>query len=356
MDKRYHLLLALFVLLFGRCASTSKITSVVERKQDGNMMLKWEVSPDPDPNEDINIYSAQSDASLSEFTPIRTSKINDHFTVINPSNPDTREFFILKTTTAFSGIITNRIIESQNVKNFRDAGGYFNHSEKQMRWGMIYRSGDLSHATLYDQEKMRRLNIKTVVDLRSVESASKYPILLHPSIKKISIPIVRLSDEIFEELMSNKNLTQADAIRKIQDSYIEIIENNKVDFANLFHLLSDVDNYPILLSGSLGKDRVGLAVYLILSAVGIPEYVILSDYMLSQQLIDVSKIVEDVHSKPEYFQEAVTALMSVKPSYLNYTIDYINQKYGSVNNYIQKELKISSGQINALNRILFYTP
>lgn len=355
MKKEYHyIFIIIYALIFARCASTTKITSVAERNKDGNVMLKWEVSPDPDNDEIINIYSAQSDASITEFTPIKTSKIHDYFTIISPSSPDTREFFILKTTTAFSGIVTNRVIETMKIKNFRDIGGYFTRNDEQMRWGMIYRSGDLSNATLYDQEKMRRLNIKTIIDLRSQETSSKYPILLHPSINIVPLPIVRLSEKTFSDLMENKNLTQSDAVRAIQDSYIDIIETNKEEFSDIFHLLSNEKNYPVLISGSLGKDRVGLVIYFILSAIGIPEHVILSDYMLSQQLIDASKIMEDVHSKPEYYQEAVTALMSVKPSYFNYTIDYINQKYDSVENYILQELKISKAQLNKITRLLLY--
>src|SRR5690554_7681777 len=37
---------------------------------------------------------------------------------------------------------------------------YFTTDDRQIKWGQIYRSADLSSATFYDQEKIRRLNIK----------------------------------------------------------------------------------------------------------------------------------------------------------------------------------------------------
>lgn len=348
----YSLFLILSVFIFSRCISTVKITSVAEKNKDGDLLLKWEVSPDQDGN--INIYSSQSDDSPGNFVPVKTSKITEQFAVINPSSPDIREYYLLKTTSALSGIITNRTIEMRNIKNFRDVGGYFTKNDKQMRWGMIYRSGDLSNATLYDQERIRRLNIKTIIDLRSEKSMTKFPILVHPSINKIAIPITQLDTDALNEMMEDKKLTQSDAVRKIQDSYIGIIENSKEKFEELFLVLSDFNNYPILISGSLGKDRVGLATYLILSAMGIPQNVILNDYMLSQNAINVLQIVDDVHSKPEYFQEAVTALLTVKPSYLNYTIDYINQKYGSVDSYIEKELNFPNNKKSSLHNFLIY--
>lgn len=325
---------------------------MAEKNKDGDLLLKWEVSPDQEGN--INIYSSQSDSDISAFTPIKTSNITDQVTVINPSSPDIREFYILKTTSAYSGIIADRIIEMSNIKNFRDMGGYFTRIDQQMKWGKIFRSGDLSSATLYDQERIRRLNIKTIIDFRSDKTAKIYPILIHPNIRKISLPITPMDDEKINEMMDDENLTRSDAIRDVQDSYIGIIENYKNEFAEMFNVLTDGNNYPVLLSGSLGKDRVGLASFFILYAVGIPQNVIIDDYLLSRQTVDISKIAENVKTKPEYFQEAVTALMSVNPAYINYTIDYINQKYGSIDNYLEKELKLTSGKKILLRKYLLY--
>jgi len=348
----YQIISAFFLLIAAGCASTVKITSVAEKNKDGDLLLKWEVSPDQEGN--INIYSSQSDSDISAFTPIKTSNITDQVTVINPSSPDIREFYILKTTSAYSGIIANRIIEMSNIKNFRDMGGYFTRTDQQMKWGKIFRSGDLSSATLYDQERIRRLNIRTIIDFRSDRTAKRYPILVHPNIRKISLPITPLDDEKINEMMDDENLTRSDAIRDVQDSYIGIIENYKNEFAEMFNILTDENNYPVLLSGSLGKDRVGLASFFILYAVGIPQNVIIDDYLLSRQTVDISKIAENVKTKPEYFQEAVTALMSVNPAYINYTIDYINQKYGSIDNYLEKELKLTSGKKILLRKYLLY--
>jgi protein-tyrosine phosphatase len=348
----YQIISAFFLLIAAGCASTVKITSVAEKNKDGDLLLKWEVSPDQEGN--INIYSSQSDSDLSAFTPIKTSNITDQVTVINPSSPDIREFYILKTTSAYSGIIANRIIEMSNIKNFRDMGGYFTRTDQQMKWGKIFRSGDLSSATLYDQERIRRLNIKTIIDFRSDKTAKRYPILVHPNIRKISLPITPMDDEKINEMMDDENLTRSDAIRDVQDSYIGIIENFKNEFAEMFNILTDENNYPVLLSGSLGKDRVGLASFFILYAVGIPQNVIIDDYLLSRQTVDISKIAQNVKTKPEYFQEAVTALMSVNPAYINYSIDYINQKYGSIDNYLEKELKLTSGKKILLRKYLLY--
>lgn len=347
-----YFIVFLCINLIEGCASAVKITSVAEKNKEGDVLLKWEVSPDQEG--DISIYSSQSDSSLETFTPVKTSNIADQVTVISTSSPDVREFYILKTSSALSGIISNRIIEMHNIKNFRDIGGYFNMENKQLKWGKIYRSGDLSSATLYDQERIRRLGINTVIDFRSEKSAKKYPILVHPSIRKIMLPIVLMDLEKLDELMNDETFTRADAIRYVQDSYIGIIENYKEEYAQMFDILTDENNYPILLTGSLGKDRVGLAAFFILYALGVSEAEIINDYMLSSQTIDILSIVENAQKMPEYMQEAVTALLSVNAAYLNYAVNYIKQKYDTVDNYLEKELKLSSGKKSILRKQMLY--
>ena len=76
MEKYNFIIIpAFFLLIAAGCASTVKITSVAERNKEGDLLLKWEVSPDQEGN--INIYSSQSDTDIGNFTPIKTSNITE---------------------------------------------------------------------------------------------------------------------------------------------------------------------------------------------------------------------------------------------------------------------------------------
>jgi len=344
-------LLVLSALSTG-CISTVKISSVVEKNTDGDYLLKWEVSPDQEG--EIAIYSSPSDSSLNDFASLQSYKITDQVALINPSESGFREYFLLKTKGANSGIVANRIIEMDEIKNFRDVGGYFTSDNKQMRWGRIYRSGNLSTATLADQDKIRKLGIKTIIDFRSEKTAKKYPILLHPGIRRIAVPISLMDAEKLDEQLRDEDFNRSDAIRFVQESYVGIVENYKPAFSEMFNILIDEGNYPILLTGSLGKDRVGLASYFILYAIGVPENVIQDDYLLSNRVIDISATVENAQSLPEYMQEAITAMLSVNRAYINYVIDHIKQQYGSVDNYLEKELNVGSGKKILLKKYLLY--
>lgn len=340
------------VVLISGCASSVKISSVVEKDTGGDFLLKWEVSPDQEGT--IDIYSSLTDSSLTNFTPLASANITDQVMRLNPTGSGLREYFILRTAGVHSGVVANRVIEMNNIKNFRDIGGYFTNDNHQIKWGQIYRSADLSNATLYDQERIRRLKIRTVIDFRSEGAAKRYPILLHPSIRKISLPLAPMDAEKLDEQLDDKQFDRSDAIRYVQESYVDIVENHKEQFGELFDVLTNDSNYPVLLAGSLGKDGVGLASYFILHVLGVAPNTLEQDYMLSNQLIDPAKSKIEAQNLPEPLQEAVTAMLSVNRAYLNYVIDHINLTYGSVDNYLEKELRVTSGKRNLLRKYLLY--
>ena len=345
-------ILILLLVLTYSCMSTVKITSVVEKDNEGDFLLKWEVSPDQEGN--IDVYSSLTDSSITSFTPLSSAKIADQVMRINPTGSGLREFFILRTGGVQSGVVANRVIDMNNIKNFRDIGGYFTTDDRQIRWSKMFRSADLSSATLYDQERIRRLNIKTVIDFRSEKTTGKYPILIHPKIQKISLPLTPMDAGKLDELISNRSFNRSDAIRYVQESYVDIIENHKEQFGDLFDILISDANYPILLTGELGKDGVGLVTYLILYAIGVPQSTIEQDYMLSNRLIDPAKSEVDAGNLSESMQEAVTAMLSVNRAYLNFVIDHINEKYGSVDNYLESELRVTNSKRNILRKYLLY--
>lgn len=353
MQRLFHIfpLCTLLVFIIG-CASTVKITSVVEKDRGGDFLLKWEVSPDQEGN--IEIYSSLTDSSLASFTPLTSARIGDQVMRVNPAGSGLREYFILRAAGVHSGVVANRVIDMDNIKNFRDIGGYFTVDNHQVKWGEIYRAADLSSATLYDQERIRRLKIKTVIDFRSEAAAKRYPILLHPSIRKVSLPLAPMDAEKLDEQIKDEQFDRSDAIRYVQESYVDIVENHKKQFGELFDLLTNDSNYPILLAGSLGKDGVGLAAFFILHVLGVPPATLEQDYMLSNQHIDPAKAKLDARNLPEPMQEAVTAMLSVNRAYLNYAVDHINQTYGSVDNYLEKELRVTSGKRNLLKKYLLY--
>ena len=334
------------------CITTIKIASVVEKNTDGDFLLKWEVSPDVEGK--IDIYSAMTDTSVRNFTPIRTKLVEDQFALLNPSGSGLREFFILKTSGVTSGIISNRSIDMDNILNFRDLGGYFTADEKQLRWGRLYRSGHLSNANLFDQEKLKRLGIKTIIDFRTEEDRKAHPYFIN--ISKINLPIIPGDLLTFKDKLLNDNLSRSETIIHLQEAYQDMVENNAEKYAEMFDVLLDPNNYPVLITSFLGKDRAGIASALLLYALGVPEYIIEEDYLASNKYIDPRKTINYSGTLSESLQESVTALFSANNAYLNSAFDYIKEKYGSIDNYLEKKIRVSKGKIIILRKLILYNP
>lgn len=66
-----------------------------------------------------------------------------------------------------------RVIEFEGILNFRDIGGYRARDGGCVRWGMVFRSGDLSAATDKDLQRITELRIRIVIDLRGADSVEE---------------------------------------------------------------------------------------------------------------------------------------------------------------------------------------
>ena len=352
MKYIYIILSIVFASLLMGCMSTIKIASVVEKNKDGDFLLKWEVSPDVEGQ--IDIYSAMSDTSIRNFTPKGKKLVEEQFALLNPTGSGLREFFILKTSGVTSGIISNRVIDMDNISNFRDLGGYYTNDENQLKWGNIYRSGHLSNANLFDQDKIKRLGIKTIIDLRTEADRKAHPYFINVS--KINIPVESCDFITIKDKILKENFNRSETILYMQNAYKEIVENNKEKYAEMFDVLLDKNNYPILISSHLGKDRAGIAAALLLYALGVPEHIIEEDYLASNNYIDPKKTITFSEPLTESLQEAMTALFSANRAYLGFTFDYIRETYGSVDNYLEKEVRVSKGKTIILRKLMLYNP
>lgn len=346
------ILFFIFAYLLSGCVSTIKIASVVEKNRDGDFLLKWEVSPDVEGK--IDIYSAMTDTSIRNFSSVRTKLVEDQFALLNPTGSGLREFFLLKTSGVTSGIISNRSIDMDNVSNFRDLGGYFTSDEKQMRWGKVYRSGHLSNSNLFDQDKLKRLGIKTIIDFRSDEDRKAHPYFTN--ITKINIPIIPGDIYSIKDKLITEGFTRSETIIYMQEAYKEMLEDEADKFADVFDVLLDANNYPVLFTSFLGKDRTGIASALLLYALGVPDYTIEEDYLASNKYIDPKKTLSYSGTLPETVQESMTALLSANSAYINYAFDYIKEKYGSIDNYLEKKVRVSRGKTIILRKLLLYNP
>lgn len=348
--------LAIF-FLFGsifiatRCSKKPDISFFCEKDKSGDYVIKWEVYPDQITDE-ISIFRSENDSTFPEEKDFLVN-LKDYTTRIKAKNPLNREFFRLKVNDTYSGIISNRFFEMDNVQNFRDLGGYFTTDNKQMKWGKIYRSGELTSLSEEDSKIIKSLRIKTIIDFRENDEYKISPNLFNVE-KTVHIPIPFGNRRYIRDKVLDRTFYREDAIAFTQDMYRIQIEYYAEKYAEFFDILCDEKNYPVLVQGYLGKDKTGLGCYFLLRAVGIPDDVNTDDYIMSNNYIKENQVIGEAKYLPEHMQEAATVFCKTDMIYLNYAKACMIEVSGSVDEYMTQKLRLTPEKREKLKKILLY--
>lgn len=249
----------------------------------------------------------------------------------------------------------HRKIVLDGTSNTRELGGYKTKDGRSLKWGVLYRSDKLSELTDADQEYLLQLGIKRVIDFRSSEEKQNEPDQLPSTLKYIEMPIEAdgaIRPKVEAILKGDLN----------EDVGAILVETNKEfisDFSGVYKgfIESLIENQePTLFHCTAGKDRAGFAAALVLLAVGVPEKIVIEDYMKTNKYTE--ETIQDYINKINLYSlgsvdaEILRPLLGVEERFIRAALDEIKQKYGSVENFIRDELKIRDESIVELKNFL----
>ena len=100
---------------------------------------------------------------------------------------------------------------------------------------------------------------------------------------------------------------------------------------------------PCIIHCSAGKDRTGVAVAILLAALGVPREDIVANYVISASIAgleaDMARAVTragDVDNLvARYPADAIAAMMDASPDYIRQALDAIDGEFGSVDDYLR---------------------
>jgi protein-tyrosine phosphatase len=183
----------------------------------------------------------------------------------------------------------DRVIYLKGTTNTRDIGGYVTSDQRTVRPGQIIRSENLSRLTAKDFKKLEEMGVKTVIDLRTegehdkaltVWQGDNPPQFYH-------FPVGNSGSEWFNsqrKMMSRNKFTQKQATAHMVEGYRMIAMEGPPSYQKLMDVVLDQSNWPILIHCNAGKDRAGVAVALILEAVGVDREIIMEDFLLTNEV------------------------------------------------------------------------
>ncbi|CAN9438948.1 unnamed protein product [Alternaria alternata] len=267
----------------------------------------------------------------------------------------------------------------KSILNFRDVSEFVNQTTgtRHLRNGLLFRSArPEDEASFQDRQRLlKEFGVKSIIDLRTktehIEQAQK-----HDARIKASAAIPQSNDDVAEPLkipgityheinfngsafsrMLLSKLTwlkffrlaglmivgyRKDAIKilapHMEDMGLVGLAEQSLDVCTrevrqVFDVLGEEQNWPVLVHCTQGKDRTGLIVMLVLLLLGVDQKTIDDDYRLSEPELEPEK----EGRLKEMASIGLTEQFAICPPDLVSSVhSYLLEKYGSVEGYLEK--------------------
>jgi len=260
---------------------------------------------------------------------------------------------------AASAFQQQRLLPLEGGQNFRDLGGYRTSDGRQIRWGLLFRSGSMHDLTPKDFVYLHRRGIKTVCDLRDTEERAKESVPWPGrSVPKILVSDYRIEDRGLGLQGSVQPRTAHEAREIMRAQYEKILPNFRAQYRQMFEELL-AGRAPLAFNCSAGKDRTGVAAALVLTALGVPRETVMEDYLLSNRYLNKDRALqaakdEDGNWKEEAVelktmpQDVLQVFMSVDPIFLKTIFQAIDAHQGGVEGYLRDEMGLGKAELDKL--------
>lgn len=338
-------------LLLASCDGVKpRISVACEENKVGNCIVKWETTPAIEG--DVKVYASTDPENIPEDEPVATAPIAHQWMTVVTDDPTRRYYFSLVFADKYRVRTAARNVIIPGIQNFRDLGGYPAYeTRKRVRWGMLYRSAAIDSPDECAVRELQNIGIKTIVDFRSADEAGRQG-AWSKKFHRVQIPIP--VDELKEipEAVRMGEVKSDTVYRVVERVNRELMRKYKHEFRRVFDVLLEPENYPVVLHCSSGNGRTGIVSALVLSALGVNPEIIMEDYRLSNEYLDIPSSSRYAYRLPAPSQEAITTMLTAREGFLNAAREEVEQMYGDIDTYLREGLELSRKDIRSLQRIL----
>lgn len=207
----------------------------------------------------------------------------------------------------------------KNIINCRDLGGYVT-EYGVTKFNRFIRCGIVNEPDYREIEELKKLNIKTVIDLRGDYETGNNPLNMD-----------RLADADLHNIsLYEANVANADNGGKhLSDTYIFITDAFRDNVRLVLETIADAKDGAVLYHCFFGKDRTGILTMLLLTIAGVDEDDIIADYQVTYTYL--RRYIEE-HEKTLWNKNKI--YFYSQPETMLTLIKHLNKKYGSVEKYI----------------------
>ncbi len=247
----------------------------------------------------------------------------------------------------------DRLIDFERVLNFRDFGGWETADGGTVARGKLFRSAAFNDASEADIARLDAMDLKFLVDLRRPEERRHEPNRWPGQTTRVFINDTGAEGVALPPHLAA--LLQSDLSAKSTYDYMMSLYQEIPFDLRLISLYRDwfreVGEGGVgVVHCAAGKDRTGIACALTLFALGVDEEAVFADYEFTNAAVDLEKRMPRIQARMEerlgrkLESSALRPMLGVHVDYLRTALDAIEGRFGSVLDYMERELGVGAPQ------------
>jgi protein-tyrosine phosphatase len=227
----------------------------------------------------------------------------------------------------------DRLIRLDRASNVRDLGGYATRSGASIRWGKLYRAGELVRITDRDIARLEELQLQLIYDLRTSGEREGRPA------RPWGAGVRRLSRDYAHSGADLPSATGAAVPTRgrMRETMLKLYRTLPFDQADAFGPLLRMiaaGDLPLLFNCAGGKDRTGVFAALLLDLLGVSRDDIVADYLLSNDYLDEGrKRFLARYGRDDIDPDVWEPLLCVDAAYLDACFAEIADRHGGTAEY-----------------------
>ncbi len=230
--------------------------------------------------------------------------------------------------------LLDRHLRLPGTRNLRDVGGYPAGANRRTRWRTLLRTDALDQLPAESRSALIDLGLRCVVDLRWPEELVESPSVFATSDRVTYRSIPLLADD-------------PTPIHGLAATYRHIFDERAPQLAEVVRTLLAPEGLPVVIGCAAGKDRTGVAIALLLAAIGVPDDVIVADYALSGEAFG-SELADDPHLQD---WRAQPIRVDCPPEYMVEALRHLEGRHGGAAAFL-REHGLTDAELDRLGELL----
>lgn len=258
----------------------------------------------------------------------------------------------------------SRVIHIEGVHNIRDLGGLTGLDGRKIKKDLLIRSSRLILMQQDGYDYFKKINLTTVLDMRTTFEAQKRP---DPDIPGVTFHHIGVLAEDSDEMgatygMLARSANEEEALVKLladgfdmSGVYMEFVQQ-PFAIAGMGKALKLIaaqrEGEALLYHCNGGKDRTGTLTVFLLTILGVDKDTIMDDFEMTniffEDEIERLRGIARTMTSDERVIAGMQDIAGVSRINMDKAMEFIISKYGSVMNYIRDPLGVREDEINRI--------